>query len=64
MAAWGRVWCSGLSGGGGAEKGSGVEDGGAIEMMSYEVVAAEEGAIPVAKEQAEHLGQNLSIEAK
>lgn len=37
--------------------------GGPMEMMTYEVSAAEEGAITVAKERAQHLGQNLNIEA-
>lgn len=37
----GVAWCSGLSGGGGAEKGSGMGILGPMEMLTYEVTAAE-----------------------
>lgn len=35
-----------------------------MEMLTYEVTAAEEGAITGLREQAEPLGQNLNIEAE
>lgn len=35
-----------------------------MEMLTYEVTAAEEGAVTGLREQAERLGQNLNIEAE